>query len=302
MIKKREVVNMEKYWELKKRLPNKFNQEVINDFLLSLKLANRSEGTIVLYRRFLERFFGGMKHPFSSLASDAILQWFNDHNSGRKEVTLQCHFSVLNSFYTFCVQEDYLERSPMKSRWFPRLPQPIPKYLDKEDIAKTRHQSERTSLRNQAMVEFMLSSGCRVGELSQLNRGDVNLESRTARVVGKGKKIRDVHFTDKCAVLLERYLDTHLHDLPALFVSSTGKRLGTRRIQYIVEGIGEGAGLSTKLHPHRLRHTFATELLAKGAELSFIGDELGHSNISTTQIYARLPKREIISLYRKFMG
>jgi integrase/recombinase XerD len=161
-----------------------------------------------------------------------------------------------------------------------------------------------TSLRNQVLVEFMLTSGCRVGEVNGINREDVNLESRSARVVGKGKKIRHVHFTDKCAVLLERYLKTsRMKTSPALFVSATtGKRLSIRMIQKIVNEIGKGAGITTGLHPHRLRHTFATELLAKGADLSFIGDEMGHSDIGTTQIYARIPNREIVALYRKFMG
>ncbi len=159
-----------------------------------------------------------------------------------------------------------------------------------------------TSLRNQLLVEFMLTSGCRVGEVHQLNREDVDFENRTARVIGKGKKIRQVHFSDKCAVLLDRYIDSCPQTSPALFVTTTGTRLGTRRIQKIIQDIGEKAGFDKRLHPHRLRHTFATELLAKGAELSFIGDELGHSNLETTQIYARLPKREIIALYRKYMG
>ncbi|WP_248892450.1 site-specific integrase [Bacillus methanolicus] len=88
-----------------------------------------------------------------------------------------------------------------------------------------------------------------------------------------------------------------------LFVTyRKGTRLSVRMMQEILYKIGEKANLSTKLYPHRLRHTFATELLAKGAELSFISDELGHADLGTTQIYARLPKKEIITQYRKFMG
>lgn len=294
---------MEKYWELKKTLPNNFNQEVINEFLLSLKLANRSQKTITGYRRFLEKFFTDMNDPITSLTSDAILHWIKTHEGQVKESTIKNYLSVLSSFYSFCVQEEYLERSPIKRRWFPRLPQPVPRYLEKEDIAKTRLQSEMASLRDQVLIEFMLTSGCRVGEVNRLNRADVDFVNRTACVKGKGKKIRYVHFTAKCAVLLERYIDSCSKISPAVFVSSrTGKRLGIRGIQHIVKDIGEDAKLTTGLHPHRFRHTFATELLAKGAELSFIGDELGHSDLSTTQIYARLPNREIISLYRKFMG
>lgn len=292
----------DKYWKLRIDLPNKRNQEVVNDYLLSLKLVNRSKGTIIVYREFLEKFFGNMTESFEFITSDTILHWFLENQGRVKETTRRLRFSILSSFYTFCLAEEYIELSPIKSRWFPRLPQSLPKYMEKEDISKTRCHSEKTPLRNQAIFEFMLTSGCRVSEVTKLNIEDVDLEKRTAKVVGKGKKIREIHFSEKCAILLERYLETHPNKTGAFFVTSTGKRLGTRIIQKNVKKLGQDLKLSNNLHPHRLRHTFATELLSKGAELSFISEELGHTNVSTTQIYARLPKREIIALYRKYMG
>ncbi|CAM4025273.1 site-specific tyrosine recombinase/integron integrase [Lederbergia lenta] len=296
---------MKNYWELTKDLPNEINQEIIGEFLLSLKVSNRSKGTIIVYRRFLEQFFVEMKEPYTSLTSNTILEWFKKNEDHLSEAYLRLRLSIISSFYKFCLQEEYVDSSPIKSRWFPRLPQSLPKYLEKEDIAKIRNQSELTSLRNQVLVEFMLTTGCRVREVSELNREEVDFENRTARVVGKGKKIRYVHFTEKCAFLLERYIiarNRYHKAQKALFLTSSGRRLSVRTIQYVIKKIGEGAKLSTNLHPHRFRHTFATELLAKGADLSFIGDELGHSDVGTTQIYARLPKREVISLYRKYMG
>ncbi|SFD39895.1 integrase/recombinase XerD [Bacillus sp. OV194] len=295
---------MERYWELTRTLPNQENQEVVGYFLRSLKSSNRSELTILRYRRFLEWFFEEMEDTFSSLSSDKILDWLQTNRGQIKDSTYRKRLDVLSSFYNFCVQDSLLERSPIKRRWFPRLPKPLPKYLEKGDIAKVRNESERTSLRNQAIVEFMLTSGCRISEVCQLNIEDVDLENRTARVVGKGKKIRNVHFSEKCAILLDRYSETRQEmGSSPLFVTKRKKtRLDKGMIYRIVKMIGEDAGLLTKLHPHRLRHTFATELLAKGAELSFISDELGHANLETTQIYARLPNQQIISQYRKFMG
>ncbi|MGX9133253.1 tyrosine-type recombinase/integrase [Rummeliibacillus sp. JY-2-4R] len=295
---------MDNYWELTKQLLNKENQEKVSEFLLNLKLSNHSESTIKTYRLFLEKFFINQQESFSSLSSEAIIKWYREHYEHVKESTFKRCLSILSSFFTFCVQEGYLELSPIKRSWFPRLPKPVPKYLDKADIAKIRQQSEKGPLRNQVLVELMLTSGCRVGEVHRLNLKDVDMENRIATVVGKGKKVRQVHFNDKCAILLDRYLDTRKEvSSSALFISfTTGKRLGIRQIQGIIEKTGEKAGLDKKLHPHRFRHTFATELLAKGAELTFIGAELGHSDIATTQIYARLPKKEIIAEYRKFMG
>ena len=290
------------YWELKKSLPNPENHEGVNEFLLSLKLMNRSKGTLIQYRNYLERFFMVHDETFTSLSSEIIHKWFVEQEAHLKEKTLYQRIAILSSFFNFCIQEELLGQSPIKTRWYPRLPTPIPKFLDKEDIAKTRYQSEKMSIRDQSMIEFLLSSGCRVGELHRLDRKDVDLEKRTAYVHGKGGKIRQVHFSEKCAVFIEKYLRSRNIEASALFVTSTGKRLSIIVGAAIVRQLGEDAGLDTRLHPHRFRHTFATELLAKGADLGFIGEELGHTNLNTTQIYARLPKREIISLYRKYMG
>lgn len=298
----KEEITVSNYWELTKPLSNAANHEMISEFLLSLKLANRSQGTIYQYRYFLDKFFSEREEPFHSLSSETIREWFVKHEGESKEATIKFRLSILSSFYHFCVTEEHMEQSPIKSRWFPRLAKPVPKYLGKEEVAITRHQSESSTLRDQVLLEFMLTSGCRVAEVSGLNREDVDIENRTARVTGKGKKIRHVHFTDKCALLMEQYLDTTQNQSQAIFISEKGERLGTRRIQQILQEMGEDAGLSVRLHPHRLRHTFATDLLSKGADLGFIGDELGHSDISTTQIYARLPQNEIVSMYRKFMG
>jgi len=292
----------ERYWELSKPLPNDENQAVINDFLLSMKVNNLSNRSILSYRFFLEIFFQDKEKAFSSLESDDIQSWFIEHQKGLMESTTKFRLSTLSSFYTFCVEEGYLEKSPIKSRWFPRIPQPVPKFLEKEEIAKVRKKSEEEILRNRVLMEFMLTSGCRVGEVHRINQEDLNLEERTTPVIGKGKKIRLVHFSEKCALLLERYLGLRKDHHPALFVSAWERRLSISQMREIIGQIGKNAEIAGSLYPHRLRHTFATELLAKGADLSFVADELGHDNLQTTKIYAHIPKREMISLYRKYMG
>ncbi|MDK7668682.1 tyrosine-type recombinase/integrase [Cytobacillus oceanisediminis] len=295
---------MERYWELKKVLLNEENQQVVNDFLLSLKLSNRSEMTIIGYRKVLEFFFSEVEEKYALLPPERILEWFQSSKSHLKESTYKQYLTVLSSFYNFCVQESLMESSPIKKRWFPRVSQPVPKFLEKGEIAKVRKESERTDIRDQALVEFLITSGCRLGEVNRLNVGDVDFENRTARVVGKGKKIRQVHFSDKCAILLERYLDQRksMEGSPLFMTKWSNSRLSKGRIHTIIKSFGEKAGLPSNLYPHRLRHTFATELLSKGAELSFISGELGHADVATTQIYARLHNQMIISQYRKFMG
>lgn len=289
-------------WKVVASLANQQNKTIINEFLVWMKVSNYSMGTIEGYKKVLQRFFIDREDPFWSLESEDILTWMNHHRGIWKESTLYSNLSVLHSFFNFCVEEEYMEKTIMKKRWYPRLPQPVPKYLDKEEVAKIRQSSEKKSLRSRAILEFFLASGCRVGEVVGLDRNDVDFDNRTARVMGKGKKVRVVHFTEKCALLLERYIESRTDDDPALFATNFGTRLHVGPIRNMLRKLGVEAQLSSSLYPHRLRHTFATNLLAKGADLSFIGEELGHSNLQTTQIYARLPKSKITSMYRKYMG
>lgn len=291
-----------KYWELKGRLPNDENQDAINEFLVSMKVANFSKETIYQYRVFLWRYFKEKEEPFHSLTSGTILEWFLEQQNRLKESTMASYISFLSTFYAFCVEEGYVEKSPIKKQWYPRIPKAMPKYLEKKEIAKVRLQSEKEIFRNRVILEFLLATGCRVGEVHKLDKADVDLGNRSALVMGKGKKIRTVYFTERCALLLERYLESREDDAEAMFVSRWGNRLGVHRLHKIVAKIGEGAELPASFYPHRLRHTFATELLDKGADLLFIADALGHERIETTQVYAHLPERKLVSLYRKYMG
>ncbi|MCM3491779.1 site-specific integrase [Alkalihalophilus marmarensis] len=293
--------NKDRYWLLKKRLLNEENHKVINEYLLSMKVTNLSEGTIKKHRYILSRFFIDREETYDTLSPEVIQEWILTQHNVLKESTVVSYLGSISSFYNFCVEEGYIEKSPIKSRWFPRLPRPIPKYLERKELATVRMQTEKENLRDRLIVEFLLVSGCRVGEIHKLNKTDMNLENRTAHVLGKGQKIRAVHFTKKCAFLLEQYLKCRDDNSPALFVSSWGKRVGIRQLQRIVENIGKRANLNGTLHPHRFRHTFATELLVKGADVLFIADELGHVNVDTTLIYANLPNQEIVSMYRKYM-
>lgn len=287
------------YWELTEQLPNKENQLTINEFLGSMKLRNLSEGTMVLYRAILQKFFKDKEEPFYQISSETILEWIMGFAKVFAENTIANYLSALSSFYQFCVAEEYLDKSPIKSYWFPRLSKPVPKYLEKREIVKVRLESEKGLFRNRVIIEFLITTGCRIGEVHQLDKTDVDFENRSARVVGKGKKIRTVHFTENCALLLERYLESREDDHPALFVNKYGTRFTTDGMRKTIRKMGKQVNIP--LHPHRFRHTFATELLAKGADISFISTELGHNDLESTKVYAQLPERELISMYRKYM-
>lgn len=296
---------LKKYWKTDKVFRNRINKEVVNEYLQSMKIANMSELTILLYKRTLETYFVRKEEDFSTISFDEILQWLIQQQKVVQATTVNGRLSILASFFRFCVEEGYMESVPIKPRWYLREPRPLPRYLEKGEQAKVRQSAEKQILRNRIIVEFLLSSGCRIRELHLLDKSDVELENRTARVMGKGGKIREVHFSETCALLLERYGEMEEvkgEEHPALLVSNIGTRLGISRMRKIINQIGKSAGITGSLYPHRFRHTFATELLTKGAELDFIADELGHANLETTKIYARIPEWKLIRLYRRYMG
>lgn len=293
---------MEKYWVLANEKITTQTKNIINEYLLSLKLSNRSEVTIGSRLRYLERVFSDIKKPLSEITSDDMLDYIRKNHSNVKESTLLWYINILSRFQNFCLEEGYIDKVVVKNRWKPRPPLPIPKYLDGSELAKVKLEAEKLPLRDRTIFEFLLSSGSRVGEVYRLNVDDVDIKNRTATVLGKGSKIRQVHFSSSCAILLEEYIKARPNTIDALFINSNRKRLSILSIRTMINRLGEKANLERRLTPHMLRHTFSTILLSKGSTLDFIAEELGHVDTNTTRIYARLLQEQMVSLYRRFMG
>lgn len=196
---------MSKYWIVDNNKLNTQTQEILNEYLLYLKLLNRSKRTITKCRKYLETVLLELSEPVSEITSDDILNYIHNINANLMASTLHGYISILSNFFNFCLTEEYIDNIIVKNRWKPKRPIPEPKYLDKTDLAKVKLVAEKLPLRDRAIFEFMLSSGSRVGEVIKLNVSDVDLENRTAMVNGKGSKIRQVHFTENCKQLLEEY-------------------------------------------------------------------------------------------------
>ncbi|MBU7595726.1 tyrosine-type recombinase/integrase [Metabacillus halosaccharovorans] len=291
-----------KYWQCTVDNIPEETRVIINEYLLSLKLANNAENTISTYRRVLENFFRECSFPIKTLTSDDLLNWLNEFSQDKKARTVDLYLSTFSSFFDFCVAEDYLEAVIIKKRWRPKIPQALPKYLTEQEYARVKLIAEKLSIRDRALILFLFTSGCRRSEVSQLTIQDVDINRRTAEVRGKGKKIRYVHFSEECALILSDYLSTRSGDKnEALFLTRFGKPLQTGGIYNITTKLGKMAGITQLLNPHSCRHTFATNMLARGADLKFIADELGHTNLNTTRVYARIPTEEMILAYQNKM-
>lgn len=277
-------------------------KDIVDEYLQDLHLLRRSEGTIKKYASTLNRLVEEISKDLDDLTSSDILDWLNITNQDKKPTTQSFTFYVLSSFFKYCQVEELIDKTLIKERWRPLLPKSLPKFLNKSALARVKIKADKLPIRDRAIVELLFSSGCRLSELWGLNIKNVNLKNRSANVLGKGGEYREIHFSIECAHLLAEYLNSRKDNEQALFINKYDARLSRYSIYKILVELGKKAKLPYNLGAHRCRHTMAVELLSKGADLPFIASELGHKNLNTTLIYARVLKDDLICEYNKKMG
>lgn len=233
-----------KHWKSTNETISPQSRTILNKYLSSLNIESKAEATITKYLWILERFLSECSIPLKHLTSDDVLRWFNKYSIGKKPKTMDLVHSCLSSFFNFCIDEEYLENMVMKKRWRPKIPHSLPRYLDPQEYARIKLTAEGLSVRNRALILFMFSSGCRRSEVSRFNINDLDFKRRTAEVIGKGGKIRQVHFSEECALVLNDYLSTRNYsDSDPLFLNRKGNRLLPKGIYEIIKKLGKKAGL-----------------------------------------------------------
>ena len=300
-----------------------FISEALTDFLEHLEVeSGRSQKTIINYQLYLERFidFAGDINV-DKITSELIRQyrlWLNRYkNDNTSEslslITQSYHLIALRGLLT------YLSRRDIKSLAADKiiLPKTIRKqvtFLQYDEVLRMIEQiptDTESGLRDRAIVELLFSSGLRVSELVNLNRDHINLKRREFMVRGKGQKDRPVFISKGAAEHVSTYLDSRTDNLPALFLSyskrtatpSTSgdyRRLSARSIQRMVSQYARLAGITKHVSPHTMRHSFATDLLMNGADLRSVQSMLGHSNISTTQVYTHVTDQHLKDIHERF--
>ncbi len=214
--------------------------------------------------------------------------------------------SAIRSFYRYLTREGMLPANPLEKTPSPKLDKRLPSFLTIEETVRLLTAPDLSTpqgQRNRALLELLYASGIRVSELVSLNLGQIDLDLNEIRVVGKGSKERMVLMGKPAAKALETYLEDGRPQLlgekksNAMFVNRYGERLIERRVQKILDGYGNAIGIGKRVHPHMLRHTFATHLLDGGADLRVVQELLGHANLSSTQIYTHVSKSQARKVY-----
>ena len=234
------------------------------------------------------------------------------------KVSTQNEFLVaLRSFLKFLVVEKNIRTVEIEKLHLAKPEARVPKFLNEDQLNRflnVQNIERKSGVRDRAILEILFSTGLRVGELVKLNVEDVKnaFESKEFNVVGKGRKVRTVYLSDSATSWLRKYLSLRKDNYRPLFLRYSGKlpelndpdgesfRLTARSIQRLVKKYALKAGISIDATPHTLRHTFATDLLTKGADLRSVQELLGHSNIQTTQIYTHLTNPQLKEVFEKF--
>lgn len=224
--------------------------------------------------------------------------------SGYSAGSINRMLSAIKGFYRYCLRFGKIEINPASDVESVPKSRKLPKFLfehEVEDLAEEHDTSTFTGARNAALVETLFSTGCRVTELVEMRLGDVDLKKRTVKVTGKGSKERLVFLSAEAAELLGNYL-IHRNALRGLsndfvFVNARGGHITRRGVAFILDRLCEKKLMNKHIHPHMLRHSFATKLVAGGADIRSVQAMLGHESISTTQIYTHVDLERLKLVY-----
>jgi site-specific recombinase XerD len=298
-----------------------YMSELLLDYIEHLEVeGGRSARTAENYTLYLERFVEFTNDiTVDKITSEIIRKyrlWLNRYKNGNNDelatITQSYHLIALRGFLSYLSKRDIASLSPDKIE-LPKTSRKQVTFLDYDEVTRLLDQIDATTevgLRDRAIIELLFSSGLRVSELVNLNRDHVNTKRREFMVRGKGQKDRPIFISESAAEHVDSYLAQRSDTLAPLFLSysrnvaptMTGdyRRLTARSIQRIINTYARLAGITKHVSPHTMRHSFATDLLMNGADLRSVQSMLGHSNISTTQIYTHVTDQHLKEIYEKF--
>lgn len=300
-------------------------QRLVDDFLVYTEVdRNLSPNTVKAYRGDLERFHLFAARDFYGLEADALkaqdiepdaVRAFLAHMSreGLSRRSQGRALSAVRSALRWACERGYLESNPAAGIRTPKQEKTLPRHLrpgEIEELVEAPPSDDPLTCRDRALLEVLYATGLRVGELVSLDWYDLDLKARVLRVLGKGGKERMVPFGEQALRALQTWR-SHWNDVraeadavpvkddDAVFLNHRGGRLTDRSVRRVIDRYSADAGIAIGVHPHTLRHTFATHLLERGADLRTIQELLGHSSLATTQKYTHVDVERLLTTYRE---
>ncbi|MFZ2960532.1 MAG: tyrosine recombinase [Candidatus Ozemobacteraceae bacterium] len=287
-----------------------------------------------MYLCYLEKERSFSPHTVRAYASDleVFLSWMEStyHESGTKRAedlspaelrsfwarrqaenlspaSLRRARSSVRGLFRFCIRRGHLHKNPLDAIETPRAQRPLPRTIDESEIGALllAPAADLSGRRDKAILEMLYGSGLRVSEVTTLRINDLNLDTETGRVTGKGSKERIIPLTHASCIAVQAYLSLRQAEMPSptapnhLFLNKSGTPLSTRGVARLLDKYVRQTAMLRKVNPHALRHSFATALLDGGADLRAVQEMLGHASLSTTQIYTHVSREKLKRVYHK---
>ena len=280
----------------------KNNTNILNKFISSKEIEGCSTRTLNYYRDNINKMFDAVNLPVNEITTEILRNYLADYKSNSKAgmLTIDNIRRTLSSFFAWLENEDYIVKSPVRRIRKVKTTRKVKETLTDENLEKLRDTC--SNVRDLAILELLISTGMRVGELTRLNISDMNFQERSCIVLGKGNSEREVYFSAKSKMYIEKYLETRTDDNEALFVSliKPYNRLGISGIEILIRNLGKEANIN-KVHPHKFRRTMATMAIDKGMPIEQVQKLLGHIKIDTTMEYAMVNQNNVKNSHRKYI-
>ncbi len=289
------------------------NTKMLEEFMVYLEVErNLSKHTLRAYTADMEHFLYWLKDlPLNEVNTNTIRLYFSQIQIFEySKTTLARKIAAMRTFFRFLYREKIVNYNPAEAIRSPKKPKKLPSFLNEDEINQIFDlipPNSPTNARNRAILEVLYACGMRVSELCGLNFGDLNLDENEITVFGKGAKERIVLISEKAKNFLSLYIkdyrklyaqaNEHITEETPVFINNTGYRLNTRSVNKCLEKISEEVSINKKISPHVFRHSFATKLLEKGADLRVVQELLGHASISNTQIYTHVSTERLKQAY-----
>lgn len=281
----------------------------VKSFLNYLKVyKNYSELTIKNYYNDLTEFSIYIKKDLTRVKKEDIKSYlkylFDKDNSNR---TVSRKISTLKSFYKYLKENDVIKSSPALSIKYPKADKKLPNFVHYNELESMINATKKDTFyeRDDSIIELMYATGVRVSELVNIKLDDIDFETNSIRILGKGSYMRTVYFGEYARDAIFKYMNglriklLNGKESEYLFLNKNGNNITTRGIQKIIDKIVSETEVKTKVSPHTLRHTFATHLLDNGCDLRSVQELLGHKNINTTEVYTHVTSERLKDVYFK---
>lgn len=279
------------------------NRKMIESFISSKQVEGCSNRTVKYYKEIIDKFNENFDKSIKKITTEEIRNYLSNYkdNSSCGSTTIDNIRRVLSSFFSWLEDEDFIIKSPIRRIHRIKTPTVVKEILTDENLENLRDKCE--NVRDLSLVELLISTGMRVGELVNLNINNLNFEDRSCIVLGKGNKEREVYFDAKTKLHLKEYISKRNDTNDALFVSlrEPHQRLSISGIELIIRNLGVSTNIN-KVHPHKFRRTLATMAIDKGMPVEQVQKLLGHVKIETTMHYALVNQSNVKISHRRYIA